>query len=195
LSHPAMQKLGCEPVRQPRSRWPSRPATGSTSGTWNWMRRARSLQRTCALLSPQTKGRRTPVCTLSQDWRTFIVRDVLLTLLGATWTKIQAGCASATVRTGISPRPGFRKNPLQRLTLGQSLPSGLRDTQLLSDVAPRFRNRTATGVPPRSGYDYVGWALCLKDGWRSLERLQRHRTPDLPLQVARGALMGARCAR
>jgi hypothetical protein len=82
LSHPAMQKLGCEPVRQPRSRWPSRPATGSTSGTWNWMRRARSLQGTCALLSPQTKGRRTPVCTLSQDWRTFIVRDVLRTLLG-----------------------------------------------------------------------------------------------------------------
>ena len=80
--HPAMRRRGCEPVRQPRSRWPSRPATGSTSGTWNWLRRARSLQRTCALFSPQTTGRRPPVCTLSQDWRTFIVRDVLLTLLG-----------------------------------------------------------------------------------------------------------------
>ena len=80
MSHPAMQRLGCEPVHQPR--WPSWPSTRSTSGAWNWMRRARSLQRMCALFSPQTKGRRPTACTLSQDWPTFIVRDVLLTLLG-----------------------------------------------------------------------------------------------------------------
>jgi len=35
LTHPAMQKLGCEPVRQPR--WPSWPETRSTSGAWSWM--------------------------------------------------------------------------------------------------------------------------------------------------------------
>jgi hypothetical protein len=137
LSHPAMQRLGCGPVHQPRSRGSSWPATRSTSGAWSWKRRARSLHRTCALFFPQTKGRKPTVCTWSRTG------DEPSSLFGAcsgrsrdaTWTWIQAGCGSATGRTGSSPRPALRRNPLQSLTLGQSRPSGLRDTQILWDVA------------------------------------------------------------
>jgi hypothetical protein len=125
-------------VRQPSSRWPSWPATRSTSGAWSWMRRARSLQRTCALFSPQTKGRKPTVCPLARDWRTFIVRDVLRTLLGG-YLDLDPGRS----RFCYGPHGKLVSIWIQKESRSAShslaiSPSGLRDTQLLSDVAPDF---------------------------------------------------------
>jgi hypothetical protein len=71
LNHPAMQRLGCEPVRRPRSRWPSWPATRSTFGAWSRKRPARSLQRTSDSFTARTKGRKPRVCTWSSTGEPF----------------------------------------------------------------------------------------------------------------------------